>query len=132
MKSLGAAVRISNGNPPASRIWRFTSTAMPSRWEKQLASSEEVLTTAIFGFAISASEMPSARHCARRAAHSAVPGFKLLRSGRFISQASKVSNDLLLKDRRHQEPEARTAVALISIKASLRIKPATSTPVAAG
>src|ERR1700678_3991465 len=36
------------------------------------------------------------------------------------------------KDRQDQELEARTAIALISMSASLRIKPATSTPVAAG
>ena len=73
MKSLGAAVRISNGRPPAARIASFTILATPSRWQKQIASSDEVLTTAIFGFSMSASVRPSARHCARRTAQSEVP-----------------------------------------------------------
>ena len=50
MKSLGAAVRISNGRPPAARTASLTTFATPSRWLKQIASSDELLTTAIFGF----------------------------------------------------------------------------------
>ena len=68
MKSLGAAVRISNGRPPASRTASLTTFAMPSRWLKQIASSDELLTTAIFGFSRSSSVRPSAFHCARRTA----------------------------------------------------------------
>ena len=37
---LGAAVRISKGSPPASRTACFTTLAMPSRWLKQIASSD--------------------------------------------------------------------------------------------
>ena len=84
MKSLGAAVRISNGRPPAARIASLTIVAMPSRWLKQIASSEELLTTAIFGFTMSASVRPSAFHCARRTASRTVPASKLLRSARVI------------------------------------------------
>src|SRR5262252_784226 len=80
MKSLGAAVRISNGNPPAARMAFLSSAARPSRWLKQLDSSDDELTMAIFGFAMSASERPSARHCAMRPAQSGVPGSRLLRS----------------------------------------------------
>jgi hypothetical protein len=58
---------------------------MPSRWLKQIASSEDVFTTAIFGFSMSASVMPSAFHCARRTAQRDVPRSKLLRSFRIIS-----------------------------------------------
>ena len=81
MKSLGAAVRISNGRPPASRTASFTTFAMPSRWLKQIASSDELLTTAILGLSMSASDSPSAFHCARRTASRGDPGSKLLRSG---------------------------------------------------
>src|SRR5215471_19441993 len=80
MKSLGAAVRISNGNPPAARMAFLSSAASPSRWLKQLDSSDEELTMAIFGFAMSASERPRARHCAIRPAQSGVPGSRSLRS----------------------------------------------------
>src|SRR5262249_11478022 len=80
MKSLGAAVRISNGSPPAARIACLSSAASPSRWLKQLDSSDDELTIAIFGFAMSASERPRARHCAIRPAQSGVPGSRLLRS----------------------------------------------------
>ena len=80
MKSLGAAVRISNGSPPASRTASFTTFAMPSRWLKQIASSDELLTTAIFGFSRSSSVSPSAFHCARRTASRGEPGSKLLLS----------------------------------------------------
>ena len=73
MKSLGAVVRTSNGRPPAARIASFTTLATPSRWEKQIASSDEVLITAIFGFSMSASVSPSARHWARRTAQNEVP-----------------------------------------------------------
>ena len=41
-----------------------------------------------FGFAISSSEMPIARHCARRPAQRAVPGLRLLRSCRGMSHTS--------------------------------------------
>ena len=82
MKSLGAAVRISKGRPPAARIASLTIAATPSRWRKQIASSEELLTTAIFGFSMSASVRPSAFHCARRDASRTLPASKLLRSGR--------------------------------------------------
>ena len=84
MKSLGAAVRISNGRPPASRTASFTTFAMPSRWLKQIASSDELLTTAIFGFSMSSSVRPSAFHCARRTASRGDPGSKLLRSAFFM------------------------------------------------
>ena len=80
MKSLGAAVRISNGRPPAARISSLTTLAMPSRWLKQIASSEELLTTAIFGFSMSASLRPNAVHWARRTASRGEPGSKLLRN----------------------------------------------------
>ncbi len=73
MKSLGAVVRISKGRPPAARTPSFTTLATPSRWLKQIASSEDVLTIAIFGFAMSSSVRPSARHCARRTAQKDVP-----------------------------------------------------------
>ncbi len=85
MKSLGAAVRISNGRPPASRTASFTTVAMPSRWLKQIASSDELLTTAILGLSMSASDSPSAFHCARRTASRGDPGSKLLRSGLRVS-----------------------------------------------
>src|SRR5688572_1951998 len=78
MKSLGAAVRISKGSPPASRTASFTTLAMPSRWLKQMASSDELLTTAILGLSMSASLNPSAFHCARRTASRGEPGSKLL------------------------------------------------------
>ena len=42
--------------------------AMPSRWLKQAASSDELLTMAILGFSQSASGMPSACQCALRTA----------------------------------------------------------------
>src|SRR5215467_3887603 len=80
MKSLGAAVRISNGSPPDARMAFLSSAARPSRWLKQLDSSDDELTMVIFGFAMSASERPSARHCAIRPAQSGVPGSRLLRS----------------------------------------------------
>src|SRR5215467_5911304 len=80
MKSLGALVRISNGSPPAARIAFLSSAASPSRWLKQLDSSDEEFTMAIFGFAMSASVRPSARHCAIRPAQSGVPASRLLRS----------------------------------------------------
>src|SRR5690606_28529064 len=80
-KSLGAVVRTSNGRPPAARIASLTTFATPSRWLKQIASSDELLTTAIFGFSRSASLRPSAFHCARRTASRVVPGSKLLPSG---------------------------------------------------
>src|ERR1044071_3127149 len=80
MKSLGAAVRISKGTPPASRTASFTTFAMPSRWLKQIASSDEELTTAILGLSRSSSVRPSAFHCARRTASRGDPGSKLLRS----------------------------------------------------
>ena len=84
MKSLGAAVRISNGRPPASRTASLTTFAIPSRWLKQIASSDELLTTAIFGFSMSSSVRPSAFHCARRTASRGDPGSKLLLSAFFI------------------------------------------------
>ena len=84
-KSLGAAVRTSKGSPPAPRTASFTFTATPYRWLKPLDSSEEVLTTAIFGFSMSVSLKPSARHCARRTAQREVPGSKLLRSFRLTA-----------------------------------------------
>ena len=65
-KSEGAVVRISKRSPAASRMQLLTSAAIPSRCETQLASSEDVSTTAVFGFATLALEKPSARHCARR------------------------------------------------------------------
>src|SRR6185503_5783212 len=89
MKSLGAAVRISKGSPPASRTASFTTLAMPSRWLKQMASSDELLTTAIFGLRRSASVSPSAFHCARRTASRGEPGSKLLLSA-FIRQSYKL------------------------------------------
>src|SRR5882672_1541535 len=68
MKSDGAVVRTSNGMPPAARIASLTTRATPSRCAKHTASSEEELTTAIFGLAMSASDRPSVRQCARRMA----------------------------------------------------------------
>ena len=58
-----------------------------SRWEKQMASSEEVFTIAILGFSMSASVRPSARHCARRTAHSEEPRGKLERSVRVMGSS---------------------------------------------
>jgi hypothetical protein len=66
MKSLGAQVRISNGMAPASRIACLITTDTWSKWLKQLANSEDELTTAILGFSQSASERPSACHWALR------------------------------------------------------------------
>ncbi len=80
MKSDGAAVRISNGRPPAARTASLAFAAMASRWEKQIAISDEVFTTAILGFSMSASERPSARHWARRTAQRELPGSKFDRS----------------------------------------------------
>ena len=80
MKSDGAAVRTSNAIPPAARTPAFTRATTPSRWLKQLDSSDDVFTIAIFGFAMSSSVRPSAFHCARRTAQRGVPGSKLLRS----------------------------------------------------
>ena len=80
MKSLGAAVRISNGTPPAARIATLSSSAKPSRWLKQLESSLEEFTIAIFGFCMSSSVRPSARHCARRPDQGTEPSSRLLRS----------------------------------------------------
>ena len=67
-KSLGAAVRISKGTPPAARIASFTTLATWSRWLKQAASSELLLTTAILGFSQSSSGMPMPCHWALRTA----------------------------------------------------------------
>src|SRR5947208_773031 len=80
MKSLGAAVLISNGSPPADQTASLTIAATESRWRKQIASSDELLTTAIFGFSRSSSVRPSAFHIARRDASRTLPGSKLLRS----------------------------------------------------
>ena len=74
MKSLGAAVRISKPMPPASSIARLARRAISSRWLKQIASCEDVLTMAIFGLTMSSSDSPSASHCARLVAHLDVPG----------------------------------------------------------
>src|SRR5580658_3873614 len=52
-----------------------------------------------------------------------------LRFSNFVGSYQKAFDPALVQD---QELEARTAIALISMSASLRIKPATSTPVAAG
>src|SRR4051812_6182826 len=80
-KSLGAAVRISNGRPPAPRIAAATRFATLSRWMKHTDKVDEVLTTAILGFSWSAREIPIADHCALRTAQRVVPGVKLLRRG---------------------------------------------------
>ncbi len=95
MKSLGAAVRTSNGNPPAARTASFTTFATPSRWLKQIASSDELLTTAILGLVRSASLNPSAFHCARRTDSRVVPGSKLLRSLRSVTATSLPSDETL-------------------------------------
>jgi hypothetical protein len=58
---------------------------MPSRWLKQIASSDELFTTAILGLSMSASDSPSAFHWARRTASRGDPGSKLLRSARGVS-----------------------------------------------
>src|ERR1700722_2663250 len=68
MKSDGAVVRTSKGMPPAARIASLTTRATPSRCAKHTASSDEELTTAIFGLAMSASDSPSVRQCERRMA----------------------------------------------------------------
>jgi hypothetical protein len=78
--SLGAAVRTSNPIPPASAMAAFSGPTMPSSWLKQLASPDEVLTTAILGFSMSSGVSPSAVHWARRIAQRVVPASKLLRS----------------------------------------------------
>ena len=80
MKSLGAAVRTSNGRPPAARIASSSAGTIPSRWLKQIASFDEELTMAILGLVMSSSAMPSARHCARRTAQRELPSCRLLRS----------------------------------------------------
>src|SRR5258707_6306785 len=85
MKSDGAVVRTSKGTPPAARIASLTTFETPSRCEKQMASSDDELTTAIFGFCKSASVKPSARHCARRTGELA----ERLRSG-----VMKISGDV--------------------------------------
>src|SRR5262245_6304910 len=93
MKSLGAAVRISNGSPPASRTDSLTTLAMPSRWLKQIANSDELLTTAILGLSMSASLSPSAFHCARRTASRGDPGSKLLLNALAISVVISHENE---------------------------------------
>src|SRR5215471_15670497 len=95
MKSLGAAVRISNGTPPASRTASLTTFAIPSRWLKQIASSDEELTTAILGLRRSSSVRPRAFHCARRTASRGEPGSKLLR--RAFGIKANLSQHMLLK-----------------------------------
>ncbi len=95
MKSLGAAVRISKGRPPAARTASFTTLATPSTCAKQIASSDDVFTTAIFGFSMSASEMPNAFHCARRTASRNEPGSKLLLSLKFFL-ASAIALSLVI------------------------------------
>ena len=52
----------------------FQMRAISSRWLKQIASCEDVLTMAIFGLSMSSSDRPSASHCARLVAHREVPG----------------------------------------------------------
>src|SRR5262245_54986131 len=99
MKSLGAAVRTSNGTPPAARTASFTTLATPSRWLKQIASSDELLTTAILGLVRSASVKPSAFHCALRTDSRVVPGSKLLRSLRSVT-ATFLPMDEALSERR--------------------------------
>src|SRR6266700_1386638 len=79
--SLGAAVRTSKARPPTARIACFSGPTMPSRWLKQLARSEELLTIAILGFSMSSGVSPSAVHWARRMAQRVVPASKLLRNG---------------------------------------------------
>jgi hypothetical protein len=79
MKSAGAAVRTSNGRPPAARIASFSGPTTPSRWLKQMARSDEELTMAILGLAMSSSGMPSAFHCARRTAQRELPSARSLR-----------------------------------------------------
>src|SRR6185436_3549825 len=100
MKSLGAAVRISKGRPPASRTASLTTLAMPSRWLKQIASSDELFTTAIFGLSMSASLRPSAFHCARRTASRGEPGSKLLLNALGISVV--ISHEMLLTRDEHE------------------------------
>ena len=68
MESDGAAVRTSNARPPAAAMASLSGATIPSRWLKQVASSDEELTIAIFGFSMSSSVSPSAGHCARRIA----------------------------------------------------------------
>ena len=76
MKSLGAAVRTSNGRPPAARIASFTTGTMASRWLKQIASFDEELTMAILGLVMSSSVMPERAPlgAAHRPARSCPPG----------------------------------------------------------
>src|SRR5512140_1570207 len=105
MKSLGAAVRISKGRPPAARTASFTFAATPSRWLKQLDNSEEEFTIAIFGFCMSASVRPSAFHCARRAAQRGVPGSKLLRSARRMRCSREGNGPNVHHD--HESPAGR-------------------------
>ena len=80
MASLGAAVRTSKGTPPAARMAVISGPTMPSRWLKQLASPEELLTIAILGFSMSSSDTPRTVHWARRIAHRLLPRSKLLRN----------------------------------------------------
>src|SRR5262245_17300313 len=78
--SLGAAVRTSKATPPADRMASVSGPTMPSRWLKQLARPDELLTMAILGFSKSSSQRPRTVHCARRMTHGVVPGTRLLRS----------------------------------------------------
>jgi hypothetical protein len=58
-----------------------------------MASSDELFTTAIFGFNRSSSESPSAFHCARRVLSRGEPGSKLLRRFFFIASSDATVTD---------------------------------------
>src|SRR5689334_15919243 len=79
MKSLGAQLRISNGNPPASRTASATSMASWSMCEKHDDSCEDEFTTAILGLWYSSGEIPIAPHCARCTTHLVLPTTRSLR-----------------------------------------------------
>src|SRR5438552_19020548 len=68
-----------------------------------MASSDELLTTAIFGLRRSSSVRPSAFHCARRTASRGEPGSKLLRRAFFISANLSHNMDAVTS---HQSPVA--------------------------
>src|SRR6185436_11887729 len=80
-----------------------------SRWLKQIASSDELFTTAILGLSMSASLSPSAFHCARRTASRGEPGSKLLLNAFGISVV--ISHEMLLTRDEHEMLDGRKGKA---------------------
>jgi hypothetical protein len=56
--SLGATVHSSKATPPAALMASLIFRAISSRWLKQIATSDEELVIAIFGFSMSSSFKP--------------------------------------------------------------------------